>query len=807
MNLFRQTSIRGKQMILIMVTSCTVLLLACAGLVTYDLVTFRLSMTQHLASLAEVLANNSTSALDFNDPKVAGEVLSALRAEPDILAATIYTKHGGVFAHYHQPGHDQDALLPVQAEGHHFERGRLVLFRNISVGDDAVGVICLQSNLQALSLRLRQYVMIVIGIVLAAGLAALVLSAWLQGFITGPILQLAQATRSVARQKDYTVRVPKENHDELGLLIDDFNEMLAQIQAQDAALQLAHADLERRVAKRTQELQREVAERQRAEAMLRVTALHLDTILKALPAGVCILDARTKEILDINPAAVNMAGGSRDEIVGKVCHLFICPAEEGKCPITDCGQTVDNSERILIGASGKRLPILKSVIRVNLNGRDCLVETFVDITDRKQAEERLQCSQLELAEANRQLEKTIEHANQMAAQAEMANVAKSEFLANMSHEIRTPMNGVIGMTGLLLDTELTAEQRRYAEVVRNSGNALLAVINDILDFSKIEAGKLDLESLDFDLRATLDDVSEMMALRADEKGVEFASLVEPQVPSLLRGDPGRLRQILFNLAGNAIKFTAAGEVAIHVRLEEATDTKVRLRFEVSDTGIGIPADKIGLLFQAFGQADGSITRKFGGTGLGLAISKQLSQMMGGEIGVESEEGKGSSFWFTVVLERQPEPTATAIIHSRALSGARVLVVDDSETNRLVLVRLLEGWQCRWAEAEDAASALRQLREAADAGDPFRIALLDMRMPEVDGETLGQMVKADPRLAPTALVMLTSAGQRKDAARMKQAGFNDFLIKPVRASRLLDCLKAVSSPRPPVRPAPQPAGPK
>src|ERR1017187_8598643 len=347
MNLFRRTSIRSKQMILIMGTSCSVLLLACAGLVTYDLVTFREGMTQHLASLAEVLGKNSTSALDFNDSKVAEKVLSALRAEPDIVAASIYTKNGEVFAQYHRMGPDLPALQPARSEGHYFERGRLVLFRNITERNETIGAIGLQSNLQALSQRLRQYIMIVVGIVLASGLAALVLSAWFQGFITGPILQLGQATRSVARQKDYTVRVPKQNHDELGLLIDDFNEMLAQIQAQDAALQKAQADLEQRVAQRTQELQKEVAVRQRAKAMLREAAEHLETIVGALPAGLCIIDAKTKEILDINPAGMKMAGWSRGDLVGKVCHLFICPADHGKCPITDCVQKVDNSERVL----------------------------------------------------------------------------------------------------------------------------------------------------------------------------------------------------------------------------------------------------------------------------------------------------------------------------------------------------------------------------------------------------------------------------------------------------------------------------
>ena len=406
------------------------------------------------------------------------------------------------------------------------------------------------------------------------------------------------------------------------------------------------------------------------------------------------------------------------------------------------------------------------------------------------AEEGLRRAIADKEEANRLLKAATEQANQLAVEAQAANIAKGQFLANMSHEIRTPMNGVIGMTGLLMETDLSEDQRRYAESVRSSGEALLSVINDILDFSKIEADKLDLEELDFDIRATLEDAAELLALRAHEKNLEFICRIDPAVHTFVRGDPGRLRQILINLGNNAVKFTSRGEVAIEIKLESETGDRIKVRFEVRDTGIGIPADKIGLLFSAFQQVDASTTRQFGGTGLGLAISKRLAERMGGEIGVTSVAGRGSTFWFTAVFGKRALPEHLDGGLSTNLRGVRILAVDDNVLNRLVVAEQLSSWGVRHAEAESAARAMECLRAARAEGDPFRVVITDMQMPETDGESLGRAIKADPELSDTRLVMMSSFGRRGDANRLKDIGFSAYLTKPVKQSQLYDCLAMV-----------------
>ncbi len=539
----------------------------------------------------------------------------------------------------------------------------------------------------------------------------------------------------------------------------------------------------------------EIIDRKRAEAELR----KLIRAVEQSPASIVITDL-DGNIEYVNPRFTQVTDYSLDEAVGKnprilksdqtpteVYHLLWETITQGK---EWHGEFINRKkDGTLYSESATISPI------TDLNGTTThYLAVKEDITARKLAEQ-------ELKQTNHRLEEAVNLAKSYAEQAGLANSSKSEFLANMSHEIRTPMNGVIGVAGLLLDTDLNEEQRRYAEVVHSSGEALLTLINDILDFSKIEAGKLDLESLDFDLQRLLDDFCMSMALLAQAKGLELVSSVDPDVPTLLRGDPGRLRQILTNLVGNAIKFTQQGEVAVWVSCLAVMEREVELRFSIRDTGIGISPENIGKLFTKFSQADVSTTRKYGGTGLGLAISKQLAELMGGEIGVESIAGGGSEFWFTVNLEYQPErapdlsnetpvqvaakPRSTGKLRLPTNSSARILLAEDNLTNQMVAQAILKKLGFQSDIATNGAEALNALENTR-----YDLVLMDMQMPEMDGLEATRRIRDIQSSVfnhNIPIIAMTANAMKEDREHCLEAGMNDYVSKPIKPQALSEML--------------------
>jgi two-component system sensor histidine kinase/response regulator len=758
MRWYQDLSIPAKLQAMVMVTCGAALVVAAVLFTLYDRATFLREKTHDLVATARMIGSNSTAALSSHDIRLAREVLDALQAKQHVVNACIYDSDGTVFAKYSRSLTHVDFPSPppaAQEGGTAIVAQHMVLFQDIVLHGKSIGTIYIEADLGDLNDRLFRFVVIDFIVLLGSLAVVLVLSYRLQRVISEPIRELAETAATFSAHENYSMRATKRSNDEIGVLVDQFNGMLDRLQQRDISLQQAHDGLENRVAERT---------------------AYLNALIENSPLGIVVLDSERLVKL-CNPAFEILFQYTCPEVVGKAIDELIA---DGDSEIQEIHRRTLDGE--VINTITRRQRKDRSIVDVELHTVRLVVNRKVegtlyiyqDISVRKRAEEEMQRAK----EA-----------------AETSNRAKSEFLANMSHEIRTPMNGIIGMTDLTLETELTEEQVEYLGMVKSSAGSLLSLLNDILDFSKIEAGQLNFETIGFDLRVHLDGAMKALGLRADQKGLELACHILPDVPEALLGDPTRLRQVLVNLVGNAIKFTSKGEVVVRVETEAETGVEAVLHFSVTDTGIGIPAESQAAIFDAFTQADNSMTRKYGGTGLGLTICSRLVGMMGGRIWVDSEVGRGSSFHFTSRFALpKAVPAQAPIVEMAMLRNLPVLVVDNNPTNRRVLQEMLIGWHTQPVLFDSGQAALTALEEAKTSGRSFPLIILDCQMPDMDGFTVAERIKHDPKLAGSAIIMMTSAGLRGDAARCRELRVQAYLSKPIGRSDLLDAIKKVFRPQ-------------
>jgi two-component system, sensor histidine kinase and response regulator len=766
-----KVSIRGKLTAIVMITCSAAILVVCTIFAIYDVTTFKRSLAADLVTTAEITGSNLTAALTFGDRSAAGETLSSLSLQKHITQACVYNKNGTILAEYSRRA-DKCLSTPAQrGDQTLISPGYLMVFRQVRLDGEVIGSLYVRSDLLALRAREMRFSIIIFIAVLLSLAISFLLASSLQKLISEPIGQLARTAHEVSVKKDYSLRVTKRNEDEIGFLVDKFNEMLEQIEHREAALQHAHADLERRVSTRTLQLQEEINERRRIEQELEERKAFLTSLIEHIPVAIAAID-NDDAVQMCNPAFEMLFRYSQKAILGHTLANLVSNSElRAEVELHKKRLAKGHSLHLVTRrcrSDGSLVDVEAFSVPLTLDGKQIgALLLYQDITVRKSAEEAM----LRAKEA-----------------AEASSKAKSEFLANMSHEIRTPMNGILGMTQLTLDTDLAPEQREYLGMVKTSADSLLLLLNDILDFSKIEAGKLDLDLAAFPLRKSIGETMKTLGLRAHQKSLELAWRVQAGVPEHLFGDLGRLRQVLVNLVGNSVKFTERGEVLLEVVKVAQSSAAVELHFSVCDTGIGIAKEKQAAIFEAFTQADSSTTRLYGGTGLGLGITKRLVEMMDGKIWVQSDLGQGSTFHFTCHFKlNNQQPDELESRDPEILQGRSVLIVDDNKTNLIILVEMLAQWGIRSQGVESAQSALATLHSAHQAGNQFHLILTDLHMPGTDGLSFAEQVRNIDDLRHIPIFMLSSGAGAGDRERCKELNIAAYLSKPVDPSELFDAL--------------------
>ncbi|MSU61212.1 MAG: response regulator [Pedosphaera sp.] len=757
---FPNMSIRKKLVIGVSLICAASLLLTGAAILTYEVIAFRSGAIKEISTLADVVGAYSTGGVEFNSVADAEKTLACIQADSRVEFVGIHGMDGSTLARFSRSGDEKIENLEVNSAAVRFEHCCLHVIRKVPKNDRGIGFVYIRANLSAMRERLAWHGLVVLGV----SLGVLALTCWgatgFARFMTAPVLKLVATAQSVGAKHDYSLRCQKDRDDELGMLVNEFNRMLDRIQTQDGELRLAQDQLERRVQERTADLTRQIYVREEVQSRLRKQEEFMRVILETAPSMISVKDSEGRYLL-VNRAVVDFHGIGTDDLLG-LCEADIRPGD------AECEACLKDD--IEISQSGREQHAIEHQ-RMDGRGQARWLQTFKRSLVTAEGSRQILCVSTDITS----LKKAETEMQRAKESAELANQAKSGFLANMSHEIRTPMNGILGMANLLLDTKLTDEQRDFTRTVCSSSEALLTILSDILDFSKIEAGKLTFERIPFDLREVVESTAELLAARALEKKIELSCLIANDVKCYVMGDPTRFRQVLLNLIGNAIKFTDRGEVTVSV--SAGSNGEGELRFEIRDTGIGISAEALSKLFQAFAQADGSTTRKYGGTGLGLVICKQLVELMGGRIGVESEIGKGSNFWFTASLCAVDMPEEMSVVAALP-KGLRVLVVDDNETNRKILHHYLAGIGLTSFGVGDGDAALRELHRAQGSGEGYDLAVLDVQMPGMDGVTLAKLIRGDGVIGRTRLMFLTSLGLDVTAEISSEFGI-PCLNKPVK----------------------------